>query len=131
MPGGKNSKHSEETKTKLSIIAKERGYLVGNLYSLGVSRPASDYSKQRASEVHKGRIHSPEHNEKVSLALKGRSLSDDQKANISKSQLGKSHSAERNKKQSEACLRGINRPPNHKGRSWRLVDGKRQWFDKN
>jgi group I intron endonuclease len=85
----KGLRHSEETKIKLSLKARDRRH--------------SEETKNKLSELKKGKTLSKEHREKLSLSKRGKVFSVEHKANL----LG-----------------------NHKGMTWKLVDGKRVWSDK-
>lgn len=78
-------KSSEETKKKLSIIAKNR----------------SDETKRKISETKKGKILTEEHKKKVSESLKGREFTEEHKENLSKSGKGRIFTEEHKKKLKE------------------------------
>ena len=59
----------------------------------------------------------------ASMRFKGRPLSEEHRKKIGRASKGRTVSPEQRKRQGDA-LRGVN-----KGRSWRLVNGKREWLD--
>ena len=77
---------------EMALIASSNGNLVnvstGGLGASGVRH--TDASKAAISKVHKGRVHSKEHNANVSAALKGRTLSDEHRAKLSAAHMGQS-----------------------------------------
>lgn len=83
-------------------------------------------TRKHVSEVTKGRVYTTEHKRKISEARKGQLLSEEHKRKISEAHkgkhnpfYGKTHTEETKRKMSEA----------RKGRHWKLVDGKRIWYD--
>lgn len=139
----KTSKDADETE-KILIIQydsrnKEKGYNLapgGNYIMLG--RHHSEETKKKISIAHKGIKLSEEHKNNLSLAHTGYKMPDDQKENISKSKIGKLKSKETRKKMSQYQS---NRPKISeetkkkkaeamKGKTWKLIDGKRVWSNK-
>jgi len=111
----KGWKHSEETKQKMSKKA------LGNKRSLG-RKDSNEVKEKRASSL-RGRKNSEESKNKMSLSAKLRPRkkhSEETKLKIGKSHLGKKRSDSTKKKQSE----------NKKGRTWKLINGKRMWSPK-
>lgn len=76
------------------------------LHSTG--RRLSEESCRKISESNKGRKFSKEHRRKLSEAMKGKHPSDETLIKLSESHKGK--------------------VPWNKGKSWKLIDGKRVWF---
>lgn len=76
-------------------------------------------TKQKISKIHKGKTLSEETKRKISEYRKGRPLSEDHKQKISESHKGRIKTEEHRAKLSAAL----------KGRHWKLVDGKRIWYD--
>jgi group I intron endonuclease len=76
--GGANGRPSEETKRKMSIAKKGRGFSEKHKLALSIAsktRPTrilTDETKRKISITSKGRIHSSESRDKMSLANTGR-----------------------------------------------------------
>ena len=85
-------------------------------------------TRKHASEVRQGiiLIFSADRNRKISEALKGKPKSDEHKQNISKARKGKPGYF-KGKLLSEEHRSKIG--ASKKGRHWKLVDGKRIWYD--
>jgi len=81
MTGGRNSRHSIETKKKISEIMKSR----------------SPEIQRKISEAHKGKTLSPEHRRKISEANRGRGVGPENPM------YGKTHTLETRRKLSEAA----------------------------
>ena len=107
---------SEETKEKLSLVRK--------------GRKLSEETKLKISEAHKGK---PTYN-------KGKPLTEEHKKHLSESLKGRVRSEEA-KEKFRQTMTGRKRKPfteewkqklgNYgRGKTWRLVDGKRVWFEK-
>ena len=106
-------------------------------------------TRKHMSEAHKGKTHTEEAKRKISEVQKGKLLSEEHKHKLSEAHKGKNHTEEAKRKISET-LKG-NIPWNkglklgkgtphseetkrklseyRKGRHWKLVDGKRIWYD--
>ena len=118
--------HSEETRKKISEAFKgENNPMFG--------KHLSEETKQKMSESMKGKYFSEETKRKISEANKGKALSEETKQKISETKkgennpmFGKRHSEETKQKMSEA-QKGKNKGK-HKGKHWKLVDGKRVWY---
>lgn len=95
----KGKHHSEEIKQKMREAAKHR-------------KPVSEETKRKISESHKGERH----------PFYGKHQSEEAKRKISETHKGKRRSEEARRNMSEA-MKG-----KHKGKHWKLVDGKRVWY---
>lgn len=95
--------------------------------------------EQHASLHHKGQSKSIEHKYKISEANKGRLLAEETKLKISRTLTGRTQSMDTKLKRSNS-LKGKKHGPMseetknklsnaNKGRHWRIVDGKRKWYD--
>lgn len=111
MTGGNNSRHTEESKLKLSISHKgllvgEKNYMYGkhlsketidkmketkknmsletrqNMSKAQLGKKATEETKKKISEIHKGRKRSIETKTNISNALKGKSKSDEHKLKL-------------------------------------------------
>lgn len=80
-------------------------------------------TRKHASEVRRGRVLTAEWKLKMSEAHKGKTHSEETKRKISEAGKGRTFSEESKRKISEAN-KGL-----HNGRHWKLVDGKRIWYD--
>ena len=76
-------------------------------------------TKQHKRDAMKVSLNREEVKHKISLALRGRTLSTETRKRMSESRKGKTFSEE-----SRAKLSAV-----RKGRHWKLVDGKRIWYD--
>lgn len=94
-----HQKHSKETKEKISKTKK--GCKAWNKGKTGVQH-YSEETKEKMSNSHKGEKHSEEIRRKIGLGNKG-------------------------KKRTEGYKRKLSEL--YKGKHWKLVDGKRVWFD--
>ena len=114
---------TEETRRKISEIQKGKpGHFKG--------KTLSEEHKRKLIEANKGKHRSEETKLKMSKARKGRILTEEHKAKIGAARKGKPstfkgkhHSEEAKQKLSESH-KGV-----FKGRHWKLVDGKRIWYD--
>lgn len=85
----------------------------------------TEESKMKMSNVHKGKKHSEEHKRKIGEShkgitpWKGKHHTDETKKRISESNKGHYISEETRRKQSEAM----------KGKHWKLIDGKRVYYE--
>jgi group I intron endonuclease len=95
--GNKGRHHSEETKTKLSLIFKGKSNtaLIGRHHSED-SRKKMSIAKEGKSPWNKGKTFSEESRKRMSDAKKGKNLSEEQKKKISES-LKKSLALKKNK----------------------------------
>ncbi|RWZ87202.1 MAG: hypothetical protein EO766_11770 [Hydrotalea sp. AMD] len=78
-------------------LIKEHNTLYPNGYNLrtgGLNQLFSDYTKQKLSEAHTGKILSEEHKQKISIAGRGKKRSDITKSNISRAKTGVKHTKE-------------------------------------
>lgn len=92
--------HSEETKQKISRLAKEK-YASGERKPALLGTKASEETKKKMSESQK-MINTEEHKKKLSIAQKN-SMTEERKLRISKTRTGMRHSEEAKKKMSESA----------------------------
>lgn len=93
-------------------------------------------TRKHNSEGKRGMVFTAEHGKKISETLKGKPLSEVHKRKISEAKKGKPHSEETKRKISESN-KGKLLSEEHRaklsavkqGRHWKLVDGKRIWYD--
>ena len=105
-------KHTESTKRKIS--EKNKG------------KHPSEESIRKMREKRKDYHHSEEAKRKMSEVKKGKHRSEETRKKISEGHKGKHHSEETRHKQS-ASLKG--KPSNVKGKHWKLIDGKRVYYE--
>lgn len=147
-------KHSEETKRKMSLSAKGRVFSEETKQKLSLAKKnksLSDGHKKKISLANTGKKRPPmpeEHRKKISIAMKGKPsknkgktlkpLSDEHKQKISITNTGKNKgktawnkgkickplSDEHKKKIS---LASAGRHSLRKGKTWKLINGKRVW----
>ena len=103
--GGKNGKHSEESKMKMSEAKK--GKLKSEehrkkLSEVNKGKHLSEETRKKMSEVRKGKPRSEETRKKLSEAKKGNKISEETRKKISEVNKGKHLSEETRKKISEA-----------------------------
>jgi group I intron endonuclease len=106
-----NKKMSPENKAKLIAINTGRKMTDENRTKIMEGRKNmifTDEIRHNMSMCQRGKIISEETREKISFALKGKIVSEDTKRKISKANKGK--------------------VSDKKGRSWKLIDGKRVWI---
>lgn len=108
------TKASEETRKKMS--ESQKGHI-----GAFKGKHLSEEHKVKLSEKLKGRKLTEEHKEKLKKAAKGRIISQEQREKISKTLIGRKLSEERIEK-----MRKI-----RKGKTWKVINGHRIWFDKN
>lgn len=124
----------------------EYGYNVapGGLGRSGFHHSAE--TRQKMSKALKGRKLSPEHIQKLADSKKGRKLSEEHKSKLSCSGKGKNTWAKsqivssETKEKISKSLKGRKKPERteqhkrklgcHKGKTWKIVDGKRIWLAK-
>ena len=80
-------------------------------------------TRKHNSEGHCGKVYTVESKRKMSDSHKGKPLSEVTKRKIGEGHKGKTHTEETTQKMSEANKGRL------KGRHWKLVDGKRIWYD--
>ena len=133
-PWNKGKKMSEEFCKKNSEAHK------GNKSHLG--KHHSEETKMKLSEINRGKRHSEETKKKISETYKRKYQTGEIKPSCSKGMLGKKHSEESRKKISEAKKRMVSpfkgkkhsdeakrkNAEAHKGKHWKLVDGRRIWY---
>ncbi len=83
LPGGRNSKHTEETKQKMR---KQRNPILNAENQ--EYRKRSEVTKQKISKANKGRVLTEEHRRKIGEKSKGHKVTDEQKLAISKANKG-------------------------------------------
>ena len=127
----KGKQLSEETKRKLSEankgkpLSEEHKKKISEANKGKPRKPCSEETRKRMSESKKGNTnfkgkhHSEETKRKMSEVRKGKPKSEDHKRKISEVQKGKKLSEETKRKISAI----------KQGRHWKLVDGKRIWYD--
>ena len=94
-------------------------------------------TRKHNSEGKRGMVFAAEWKRKISETLKGKPLSEDHKRKLSEAQKGKTHSEETKRKISESN-KGKPFSEEHRaklsaakqGRHWKLVDGKRTYYEK-
>lgn len=127
--GGSRGSHSKDTKQKISKsltgreiseITKQKLAIsnIGNTSHLG--KKHSDATKKKISVAKSGKNNhnfgkqfSEEHRKKISEALTGKIVSETAKNNMSKGQLGNKNATGKNK-----------------GKTWKVIDGKRVWIER-
>lgn len=138
------TKRSQEAKNKMSKAKIGKSLSDSHKQNLSVALTGKPHSKeqhQKIADSNRGKKRTQESKDKMSQAhkgqipwMKGRSHSDESKKLISEAlsgannpNTGKPRSDEVKKKISEAKK---GKPSKNKGNSWKLIDGKRIWFDK-
>ena len=106
-------KASEETRRKMSESQKGK--------HSQKRKPLTEEHKKLLSEKLKGRKLTEEHKEKLKKAAKGRIISQEQREKISQALMGRKLSEERIAKIREY----------RKGKTWKVINGHRVWFNKN
>lgn len=91
--GGKNARHSEESKRKIGIANK--------------GKKRSEEAKARVSQVHSGKILSPDHKEAFHSPRRGKPMSEEHKRKISEALKGKSKSKDHKLALRKAALKGL------------------------
>lgn len=116
--GGARGKHSESSKNKLrGRILSEETKKKMSLSHIG--KTVTKQSRDKMSASRKGRIFTDEWKKKLSDAAKNKTITEETRAKLSKARIGRKFSEEWKKKISEA----------HKNKTWKLIDGKRVYFD--
>lgn len=87
-------------------------------------RTLTDTERQKISDAHKGRKFTEEHKRKLSESHKGKKLSEEHIQKVANANRGKKRSDESKQKMREKALGRF------KGKTWKLVGGKRVWFTK-
>lgn len=119
--------HSEETKKKLSMIAKNRSE--NHIQKIKEARKKQIISEETCKKIsigNKGKTRSAETKEKIGLAHRGKIVSDETKKLISEKAIGRTHTDESKKKMSDQRK---GKPSHRKGKSMpkvvcRVVDKK-------
>lgn len=124
-PGGMNAPKSEEWKQKVSQA------LMGH--------EVSQETRDKVSKGNTGKVRSEEFKKNVGDFWRGQERSEEHRTNLSQSLIGNQnclghqnglgyrHTEEAKKRISDA-IRGTTTI--HKGRTWKIIDGKRVWVDK-
>jgi len=108
--GGGASKHSEETKEKISLANKGRMFADEHKNNISLSKkgvkrgPMLEEHKRKIGLTRIGKKASEETRGKLSLARKGKKLSEEHKQKIGLSGIGRKHSEETRHKRSEALM---------------------------
>jgi group I intron endonuclease len=122
--GGSNSKISEETKKKMSVSAKGRKLSDEHKNKIAKTRTGQKHTDRTKRDISKSLVgisRSEETRQKMSASKKESFVNNPElKIKISAAFKGVSLSEEHKKKLSES----------HKGKTWKLVEGKRVWSQK-
>lgn len=123
MTGGSiNTRHSEETRKKLSDIFKGRKHTAETIQKIRASllgRPVSDFTRSKISHSLKNHSTTKETREKIGNALRGRSPSLETRKKLSASRLGKKRPpmSEEQKTKISKAHKGVKEKP--RSEEWR------------
>ena len=105
MPGGRGSRHSEETKKKMSEARKGQTpskECLEKAHEVRRNKPLSKDQKEKISKSLTGIVRSEETKQKISNSLKGRIFSEEHRKKLSEAKKGKIFTDEHKLKLSEA-----------------------------
>jgi group I intron endonuclease len=128
--GGMNAPKTEEWKQKVSqtLMGHEVSKESRDKISKGnTGKIRSDDFKKNVGDFWRGKERTEEHKENLSKSLTGNKLSEETKEKLSKIRKGTKLSEETKEKIRNAIS---GRTTVHKGRTWKIIDGKRVWIDK-
>jgi len=130
--GGNRSPMSVETKQKISQSLI--GHARPDISIANTNRIVSEETKQKISIANIGKIHTEETKQKISKShtgIKTGPLSIEHKQKLSKAGKGKKRSDIARKNISNAKLGDKNPATRYRGKNWKIIDGKRVWYDKD
>jgi group I intron endonuclease len=126
-----NQGDANETEAKLvrqyDSQNSEKGY---NIAPGGMNAPKSEEWKRKVSEKLMGHKVSRETRDKVSKGNTGKKRSDEFKKNVGNFWRGRERSEEHRQNLSESLKGNTNSIGSQRGKTWKIIDGKRVWTEK-